>query len=68
MHYTITLYRRERQISGGNLSYSNMPVQHFNADTLAEARQKMLRAQAARFAYKVELSVTLDVWHISEAP
>lgn len=61
MNFTVTVYRRQRQ----GLEYSYLPVQHFNADTLPEARQKMLKAQHLRFAYKVELSVILDTWHVT---
>lgn len=50
MNFVIILYR------------NGYPPQNFNADNLAEARQKMLKAQAAKGADKVVLSVELDTW------
>lgn len=50
MNFVITLYR------------AGLQPQHFNADTLPEARQKMLKAQATRGCTKVELAVIIDTW------
>lgn len=49
-NYVVTLFR---------LGY---PPQNFNATSLPEARQKMLKAINSRNAKKVELSVILDTW------
>lgn len=62
MNFVITVYRRQRTNSVG---YSPLPVQNFNAETLSEARQKMLKAQHMRFVYKVELSVIIDTWFVT---
>lgn len=50
LEFVITLYR------------NGYEPQRFNADTLSEARQKMIRAQATRGATKVEMAVLLDRW------
>lgn len=54
MNFIVTLYR------------NGFAPQNFNADNLPEARQKMLKAQSARGATKVELSVILDCWTQTE--
>lgn len=64
MNFIITVYRRQRT-GWTPAAFSPMPVQHFNADNLAEARQKMLKAQSIKFAFKVELSVILDTWFVT---
>jgi hypothetical protein len=66
MQFIITVYRRQRQGMARPPVYSPMPVMHFNADNLPEARQKMLKAQAVRYVHKVELSVILDTWYVKE--
>jgi hypothetical protein len=36
--------------------------QHFNSETLPEARINYLKAQSIRFATRVELAIVLDTW------
>lgn len=51
LNFVVTLFR------------NGYPPQHFNADNLPEARQKMLKAQASRGVSKVELSLIIDTWY-----
>lgn len=59
MTYRITCYRRGPKDRKGE--YPLMPPINYNADSLAEMRTALLKAEGTRYAYKIEVSCTLAV-------